>query len=92
MRRFKSPEQAQRFLEAFGSIYDHCCPRRHLLGAVAFRQELVRRHATWREIAGIAVSQQGQIWSARAAEPACEPLHLPSRDNLTMPFSLPLAR
>ncbi len=54
MRRFKSPEHAQQFLEPFGPIYDHCCPRRHLLGAVAYRQELARRRATWREIAGIA--------------------------------------
>jgi len=26
MRRFKSPEQAQRFLEPFGPIRDHVCP------------------------------------------------------------------
>jgi putative transposase len=54
MRRFKSPGHAQRFLESFGPIYEHFAPKRHLLGAAAFRQELARRHATWREIAGIA--------------------------------------
>jgi putative transposase len=54
MRRFKSPEQAQRFLEPFGPIYDHCCPRRHLLGAAAYRQALASRRAIWCELAGIA--------------------------------------
>ena len=55
MRRFKSPEQAQRFLEPFGPIYDHCCPRRHLLGAAAYRQALASRRVMWCEIAGLAV-------------------------------------
>jgi putative transposase len=54
MRRFKSPEQAQRFLEPFGPIYDHCCPQRHLLGAAAYRQELASRRVIWGEIAGLA--------------------------------------
>jgi putative transposase len=54
MRRLKSPDQGQRFLEPFGPIYDHCCPRRHLLGAAASRQESARRHMIWREISPVA--------------------------------------
>jgi putative transposase len=54
MRRFKSSRQAQRFLEPFGPIYDHFAPKRHLLGAAAFRQEWAGRQAIWREIAGVA--------------------------------------
>ena len=43
LQRFKSPEQAQRFLEPFGPIYDHFAPKRHRLGAVVVRQELAKR-------------------------------------------------
>jgi putative transposase len=50
MRRFKSPGQAQRFLEPFGPISDHFCPRRHLLGAAAYRRVLAQRFLTWRAI------------------------------------------
>jgi putative transposase len=54
MRHFKSPEQAQRFLEPFGPIYDHFAPKRHLLGAAVVRQELAERQGIWREITGVA--------------------------------------
>jgi putative transposase len=54
MRHFKSPGQAQRFLESFGPIYEHFAPKRHLLGAAAFRQELAARQGTWRELTGLA--------------------------------------
>jgi putative transposase len=54
MRRFKSPEQAQRFLAPFGPIYEHFAPKRHRLGAAAFRQELAGRQMIWREVTGIA--------------------------------------
>jgi putative transposase len=53
MHRFKSSEQAQRFLEPFGPIYDHFTPKRHVLGAAAFRQEMAGRQAIWREITGV---------------------------------------
>jgi hypothetical protein len=33
MQRFKSPEQAQRFLSAHAIIYGHFRPRRHLMAA-----------------------------------------------------------
>ena len=35
MQRFKSPDQAQRFLSAHGIIYGHFRPRRHRLSAAA---------------------------------------------------------
>jgi len=33
MQRFKSPEQAQRFLSSHAMIYGHFRPRRHLMSA-----------------------------------------------------------
>ncbi len=57
MRRFKSPEQAQRFLEPFGPLRAHFCPGRHRRSARAHRAILVDRVATWREVTGIAAEQ-----------------------------------
>jgi putative transposase len=37
LRRVKSPEHAQRFLEPFGQVGNHFRPRRHLLGAYQYR-------------------------------------------------------
>ncbi len=37
MRRFKSPEQAQRFLEVHDLIAPHFRPKRHLLSAAQYR-------------------------------------------------------
>jgi putative transposase len=54
MRRFKSPEQAQRFLERFGPIREHFCPGRHRLSASEYRATLTARFATWRAVAGVA--------------------------------------
>src|SRR5712691_8266471 len=38
MQRFKSPEQAQRFLETFSAVCNHFRPRRHRLSAGCYRQ------------------------------------------------------
>jgi putative transposase len=38
MQRFKSPEQAQRFLSSHGMIYGHFRPRRHLMTAAQHRR------------------------------------------------------
>jgi putative transposase len=38
MQRFKSPEQAQRFLSAHSMIYGHFRPRRHLMTADQYRR------------------------------------------------------
>jgi putative transposase len=53
-RRFKSPAHTQRFLEPFGPIRGHFCPRRHLLAATHYREILQGRFVAWNEIAGIA--------------------------------------
>ena len=50
VQRFKSPGHAQRFLSAYGPIASHFRPRRHLLAASAYRQEMRQRFQTWREI------------------------------------------
>jgi putative transposase len=51
-QRFKSPGHAQRFLSAYGPIAPHFRPRRPLLSAPAYRQEMRPRFQTWREITG----------------------------------------
>jgi len=50
MQGFKSPGHAQRFLSAYGPIAQHFRPRRHLLSASAYRQEMRNRFASWAEI------------------------------------------
>jgi putative transposase len=50
MQRFKSPEQAQRFLETFSAVCNHFRPRRHRLSAACYRQIMRERCAQWHEI------------------------------------------
>jgi putative transposase len=52
MQGFKSPGQAQRFLSAYGPIAQHFRPRRHLLSASAYRDEMRNRFESWADIAG----------------------------------------
>jgi|ERR1043166_5381193 putative transposase len=52
MQGFKSPGHAQRFLSAYGPIAQHFRPRRHLLSASDYRQEMRKRFASWAEITG----------------------------------------
>jgi putative transposase len=52
MQGFKSPGHAQRFLSAYGPIAKYFRPRRHLLSASAYRQEMRQRFASWAEITG----------------------------------------
>jgi putative transposase len=52
MPRFKSPGHAQRFLAAYGPIASHFRPRRHLLPASVYRQEMAHRFRIWRESTG----------------------------------------
>ena len=54
MQRFKSPEQAQGFLETFSAICNHFRPRRHRLPAGCYRQIMRERFQQWREIAYLA--------------------------------------
>lgn len=54
MRRFKSAQHAQRFLEPFGPIQEHFCSGHHLLSAPTYRATLRRRFAVWHEVTGAA--------------------------------------
>ena len=53
MRRFKSPEHAQRFLGPFGAVGDHFRVGRYRTAAAVRRQLLVERHSSWREVVGL---------------------------------------
>ena len=48
MQRFKSPEQAQRFLSSHGMIYGHFRPRRHLMTAARYRRARAEAFRVWR--------------------------------------------
>jgi putative transposase len=54
MQRFKSPEQAQRFVETFSAVCNHFRPRRHRLSAERYRQTMRQRFQQWQEIARLA--------------------------------------
>ena len=47
MRRFKSPQQAQRFLSIHGAVSSHFRPRRHRLTAVRYRAVRRQRFRMW---------------------------------------------
>ena len=49
MQRFKSPQQAQRFLSAHAMIYGHFRPRRHLMTAAQHRRARANAFRIWRE-------------------------------------------
>jgi putative transposase len=49
MQRFKSPEQAQRFLSAHAMIYGHFRPRRHLMTADQYRRARAKAFRVWRQ-------------------------------------------
>ena len=53
MQRFKSPDQAQRFLACFELIRGHFCPRRHRLPAPDYREVLASSFDAWRQVAGL---------------------------------------
>jgi len=50
MQRFKSPEQAQRFLTAHSMIYGHFRPRRHLVTARHYRRARDKAFRIWRQV------------------------------------------
>jgi putative transposase len=52
MQGFKSAGHAQRFLSVFGPIFQHFRPRRHLLSASEYRDEMRNRFESWAEITG----------------------------------------
>lgn len=51
MQRFKSPEQAQCFLETFSVVCNQFRPRRHRLSATHYRRIMRERFEQWREVA-----------------------------------------
>jgi putative transposase len=52
MQGFKSPGHAQRLLAAYSPIAPQVRPRRHLLSASAYRQEMRNQFESWAEITG----------------------------------------
>jgi putative transposase len=50
MKKFKSPEQAQRFLEGHDPVAPHFRPKRHLLSAANCRLQRGQRFQVWRQI------------------------------------------
>jgi putative transposase len=53
MQRFKSSEQAQRFLEPFSIVCNHFRPRRHRLTATVYRQLMDEKRQTWRDVTAV---------------------------------------
>ena len=49
MQRFKSAEQAQRFLSAHAVIYGHFRPRRHLMSAAQYRRARAAAFGVWQQ-------------------------------------------
>jgi putative transposase len=49
MQRFKSSEQAERFLSAHGMTYGHFRPRRHLMTADQYRHARDKTFRVWRQ-------------------------------------------
>jgi hypothetical protein len=56
MRRFKSPEHAQLFLEPFGTVGDHFRVGRYRTPAGVRHQLLQERRAIWQEVVGLHVT------------------------------------
>ena len=52
MRRFKSAEHAQRFVEVHGVVTSHFRPRRHLLCAADYRRIRKQRFGVWNKVTG----------------------------------------
>jgi hypothetical protein len=53
MRRFKSPDQPQRFLGPFGAVGDHFRTGRYRMPANTRRQLLAEQRRTWRAVIGL---------------------------------------
>ncbi len=49
MQRFKSAEQAQRFLSAHAMVHGHFRPRRHLMSAARYRRARAEAFRVWRQ-------------------------------------------
>lgn len=49
MQKFKSADQAQRFLSAHALIYGHFRPRRHLMAAASYRLTRTKAFRVWQQ-------------------------------------------
>ncbi len=49
IQQFKSPEQAQRFLSAYATVYGHFRPRRHRMTAAGCRLAWAKAFRVWRQ-------------------------------------------
>jgi putative transposase len=56
MQGCKSLRHAQRFLVAYGPITSHFRPRRYLLPALVYRQEMRQHFQSWREVTSMATA------------------------------------
>jgi len=57
MKRFKSTEQAQRFLDRFEFIRTYLKPKQHLMAASSYRRSVTQRLRVWKEIALIPLTR-----------------------------------
>jgi putative transposase len=53
MKGFRSVGAAQRFPASFSFISPHFRPRRHLLTASDYRQEMTERFTVWNQVTGV---------------------------------------
>src|SRR5262249_6183118 len=67
MQGLKSPGHAQRLLSAHGPIAHHVRPRRHLLSASEYRQEMKNRFERWADITG--TTRAASAWRRRTWHP-----------------------
>uniref|UniRef100_UPI0035A88BA4 hypothetical protein n=1 Tax=Rhodococcus erythropolis TaxID=1833 RepID=UPI0035A88BA4 len=56
MKRFPSPGHAQRFLSTFSGISPHFRPRRRLLGAAEYRNEMGVHFTAWNQVTRLTVA------------------------------------
>src|ERR1700728_2701710 len=62
MQRFKSSDQAQRFLSAHSMIYGHFRPRRHLMPAADYRRARSKAFRIWRQETCLHTSRHQLTW------------------------------
>src|SRR5215217_1475596 len=80
MQRFKSPEQAQRFLSAHAVIYGHFRPRRHLMTAAQYRRARAEAFRVWRQETCVQMVASARRVSCRAVKRVHQP------NNLAIPI------
>jgi putative transposase len=69
MQRFKSPEQAWRFLSFHAMIYGHFRPRRHLMTAAQYRRARAEAFRVWRQETLYLMVVSGRSRGTRSGQP-----------------------